>query len=76
MPLDSAVKIKRVFHSTRFTDDGGVSKTLVYEFSVGRHGPFREEFFPNEQAEADIHHRLNMQARLLRETGALTPEGA
>jgi hypothetical protein len=43
---------------------------------VGKHGPFREEFFANEQHAEAINHRLNTRARLLRETTAFTPEGS
>lgn len=69
--LDKAITVTRTFDSSRGVLGGGFAKILVYEFTVGQHGPFREEFMANEQTPETINHRLNMKARMLRETGAL-----
>jgi len=76
MELDKQITVRKVTHSAKAMPDGNFAKVLVYEFSVGTHGPFREEFFVNEQHTEAINHRLNMHAALLRSTGALPPEGA
>ncbi len=74
--MDPKITITRTYHSTRAVTGGGFAKILVYEFNVGDHGPFREEFMANEQNPEAINRRLNEQARLLRETGALEHEGS
>ena len=74
--MDHAIKVNRIYNSARGVLGGGFAQILVYEFFVGDHGPFREEFMANEQTADAINFRLNAKARLLRETGALKPEEA
>ncbi len=74
--MDKSVKVLRIYSSARGVLGGSFAQILVYEFLVGKHGPFREEFLANEQTPETINRRLNEHVRLMRETGALEPEGA
>jgi hypothetical protein len=75
MAPNEQIKVLKVVDGAKAMDDGTFAKILVYEFMVGKHGPFREEFFANEQNPDTINFRLNARARLLRETTAFMPEG-
>lgn len=76
MMHDNQVKVIRTYHTAKSMDDGTMAKVLVYEYRIGKNGPFTEVFFANEQTPEAINRRLDAHARLLRETGALEPEGA
>jgi hypothetical protein len=76
MPLDKAVKVFRVSDQTRFTDGGGTMKVYVYEFRIGTHGPFSEEFGYGEHHPDAVARRINEKVAKLRELGIVEPAGA
>jgi hypothetical protein len=73
MELDKQIEITSVSNSAESKRDGTYAKVLIYEFYVGKLGPFREKFYTNEQHADAINRRLNEHVELLRATGALKP---
>lgn len=67
--LDKAIDVSKVYDSAKPQREGGFARVTVYEFFIGKHGPFREEFMVNEQQSEHVQRVLNQRAAAMREHG-------
>jgi hypothetical protein len=71
--LDKAIKVLNVREGAHFPLVGNPERVLTYTFTVGKFGPFTEEFSAADQHADAVHRRLNERATLLRMTSDLGP---
>lgn len=78
--LDKAIKVIRVEHSSKFTDDGGVAKIERWVYRIERAdgkllGPFTMEFGMGENQPSHKERKLNEHVAELRAMMPSTSEG-
>ncbi len=78
--LDKAIKVIRVEHATKFTDEGGVAKIERWVYKIDRLdgkplGPFTMEFGMGENQMSHKERKLNEHAAELRAMMPPSTEG-